>query len=302
MGRSKAWLPWLGRTMIEHVVERLRPAVDEIVVVSSATLDLPRLDARVVVDREPGRGPLAGIREGLAAARAELAFVTSTDVPFLTPEYVTRLLDHGGPVAPVAEGRTQVLSAVYPCAAWKEAEALLERGLARPLDLLEYLDYQPLVFAEGEAGEAGGTDEADETGGAGDAGGTDGAGEAGDAGGADVADEKHGAGRARPPAWRGFNTPAEYLACARSLDPHARAEIELLGRAAIGVEKRCLSLPIGTLAELLARVPSSARLLEGEDVAGTFLVSLGGRDLVRSGRVPIGPGERISVFDAQAGG
>jgi molybdopterin-guanine dinucleotide biosynthesis protein A len=276
MGRPKAWLPWLGRTMIEHVVERLRPAVDEIIVVSSATLELPRLDARIVVDREPGRGPLAGIREGLAAVtRAELAFVTSTDAPFLTPEYVTRLLDHGGPVAPVAEGRTQVLSAVYPCAAWKDAEALLEKGLARPLDLLEHLDYERIVF-EGDG--AGGSD------------------------GADRAGAKDGVGPARPPAWRGFNTPAEYLECARSVDPDARAEIELLGRAAIGVEERGLSLPIGTLAELLARVPSPVRLLEGEDVAGAFLVSLGGRDLVRSGRVPIGPGERISVFDAQAGG
>lgn len=270
MGRPKAWLPWLGRTMIEHVVERLRPAVDEIVVVSSASLELPRLDARVVVDREPGCGPLAGIREGLAAAaRSELAFVTSTDAPFLTPEYVTRLLDRGGPAAPVAEGRTQVLSAVYPCAAWKEAEALLERGLARPLDLLEHLGYERLVFDEN---------------------------------GVDGAEEADGAGPARPPAWRGLNTPAEYLECARSLDPDARAEVELLGRAAIGIEERCLSLPIGTLAELLARIPSSVRLLEGGDVAGAFLVSLGGRDLVRSGRVPIGPGERISVFDAQAGG
>jgi len=277
MGRPKAWLPWLGRTMIEHVVEGLRPAVDEIVVVSSATLELPPLDARVVVDREPGRGPLAGIREGLAAvARSQLAFVTSTDAPFLTPEYVTRLLDRGGPAAPVAEGRTQVLSAVYPCAAWKQAEALLERGLARPLDLLEQLDYEPLAFDEKDDG----------------------------------ASEERGAGRAgptmrppvRPPPWRGFNTPAEYLDCARALHPGARAEVELLGRAAIGVEERCLSLPIGTLAELLARIPAPARLLEGGDVAGAFLVSLGGRDFVRSGRVPIGPGERVSVFDAQAGG
>jgi len=279
MGRPKAWLPWLGRTMIEHVVERLRPAVDEIVVVSSATLELPRLDARIVVDREPDRGPLAGIREGLAAAaRSELAFVTSTDAPFLTPEYVSRLLDRGGPVAPMAEGRTQVLSAVYPCAAWKDAEALLERGLARPLDLLEQLDYEPLVFGEDGAEGAEGMGGRSGTGG------------------------KDGVGSARPAAWRGFNTPTEYLECARSVDPHARAEVELLGRAATGVEARCQSLPIGTLAELLARIPSPLRLLEGEDVAGAFLVSLGGRDLVRSGRVPIGPGERISVFDAQAGG
>ena len=59
MGRAKAWLPWFGRPMIEHVVDCLLPAVDEVVVVTSAELDLPPRPARVVSDRMPERGPLA---------------------------------------------------------------------------------------------------------------------------------------------------------------------------------------------------------------------------------------------------
>ena len=50
MGRAKAWLPWFGRSMIEHVVESLLPVVDEVVVVTSSELDLPFLSARVVSD------------------------------------------------------------------------------------------------------------------------------------------------------------------------------------------------------------------------------------------------------------
>jgi molybdopterin-guanine dinucleotide biosynthesis protein A len=144
MGRAKALLPWFGTTLIEHVVGRLRNCVDEVVVVTSASLDLPPLPARVVRDRRAERGPLAGIRDGLAALESdsEFAFVTSTDAPFLTERFVTRLLDREKPCAPIAEGHVQVLSAIYPRSAWALAEQLLEEGVGRPLRLLEALDYE----------------------------------------------------------------------------------------------------------------------------------------------------------------
>ncbi len=65
MGRAKACLPWRGQPMVAHIVSILRPIVDDVVVVASDALELPALDARVVRDREPALGPLAGIREGL---------------------------------------------------------------------------------------------------------------------------------------------------------------------------------------------------------------------------------------------
>ena len=144
MGRAKAWLPWCGRSMIEHVVDRLRPVVDEIIVVTSGDLSLPSLPAKIVSDRESGLGPLAGIREGLAAARSEWAFVTSVDAPFLGGAFVKALFDVGTAAAPVAEDHVQVLSAIYPRDAWKKADALLSRGVRRPRTLLEEVGYEPL--------------------------------------------------------------------------------------------------------------------------------------------------------------
>jgi molybdenum cofactor guanylyltransferase len=146
MGRPKALLPWFGRSLIEHVVERLAPCVDEVLVVRSSGLELPAsLAARVVVDREPERGPLAALRDGLAAARAELAFVTSVDAPFLSPGHIAALFaeaeGHGRATAARADGFLQVLSAVYPCAAWREADALLIEGIASPTAFLERLGF-----------------------------------------------------------------------------------------------------------------------------------------------------------------
>jgi molybdopterin-guanine dinucleotide biosynthesis protein A len=149
MGRAKAWLPWFGRTMIEHVVSCLSQAVDEIVVVTSASLELPPVaafGARVVTDREPERGPLAGIRDGIASLESdsEFVFVTSTDAPFLTDFYVSGLLDRERACAPISDGFVQVLSAVYPRGAAATAEKLLGKGVGRPLRLLEAYDFEQI--------------------------------------------------------------------------------------------------------------------------------------------------------------
>ena len=142
MGRPKAWLPWRGRPLVVLVVETLRRVVDEVVVVSSAELELPPLTARVVRDREPHRGPLAGIREGLANIEAELAFVTGTDAPFLTPVFAKTLLAFGRAAAPSANGFVQTTSAVYPRSALPRAEELIARGRLRPLYLLRAAGYR----------------------------------------------------------------------------------------------------------------------------------------------------------------
>jgi len=148
MGRDKAWLPWHGQPMIAHVVSILRPIVDELVVVASQSLELPPLDARVVRDREPARGPLAGIREGLEQIHTDLAFVTGTDAPFLSPAFVKALLACGCAAAPEIDGYVQTLSAVYPRKALERIDALLAAGRARPLQVLEESGYRKLSIDE----------------------------------------------------------------------------------------------------------------------------------------------------------
>jgi len=261
MGRPKAWLPWFGKTMVEHVVDTLLPLVDEVIVVTSESLDLPSLDATIVRDTEPERGPLAGLRDGLSAATTARIFATSTDAPWLRAAFVDELFSRGRACAPVAGGHVQVLSAVYPGEGAPLAAELLDTGRSRPLDLLEALDYEAIDAASLAS---------------------------------------VGAGASAP--WDGFNTPGAYLDAVRAVDPEARCEVELLGRAALRADEPVVSLPVGSLGDVLAALPAGADLVEGDRVARRHLVSLGGRDLVRDLTLPIGAGERISVLDAQAGG
>ncbi len=144
MGRSKAWLPWRGVPLLRFVVDQLAESVDEMLVVAAPNLDLPPVPARRVDDREPGLGPLAGIREGLASMESDSAYLTGTDSPWLSRELVEQMFRVGGAVAPVFDGHVQTLAAVYPKRGGSIATRLLLEGRRRPLDLLETLDYRRL--------------------------------------------------------------------------------------------------------------------------------------------------------------
>src|SRR5689334_3654987 len=97
MGRPKAWLPFGGELMLQRVARVLRGVVDPVVVVAAPGQDVPELPAGVAVVRDEveGRGPLQGLAAGLAAlaGKADAAYLSSCDVPFLTPGFVRRMVE-----------------------------------------------------------------------------------------------------------------------------------------------------------------------------------------------------------------
>jgi molybdopterin-guanine dinucleotide biosynthesis protein A len=122
MGESKATLEWHGSTLLRRTAGLLARAVDgAVVVVRAPGQPLPALPAGVEVVDDPveGLGPMQGIASGLAAVadRAQVAFVCSTDLPFLHPAYVRRVLaaldSDVDVVLPHAHGHRQPLAAAY---------------------------------------------------------------------------------------------------------------------------------------------------------------------------------------------
>ena len=123
MGTPKAALEWHGSTLLRRVTGLVARAVDgPVLVVGSPAQNLPALTpgVRVLDDPREGLGPLQGLAVGLAdvaAGPAGAAFVCSTDMPFLHPAFVRRVvgsLHAGVEVAmPVAHGHPQPLAAAY---------------------------------------------------------------------------------------------------------------------------------------------------------------------------------------------
>jgi molybdopterin-guanine dinucleotide biosynthesis protein A len=144
MGRPKAWLPFGGEVMLPRVVRLLGEAVAPIVVVAAPDQDVPPLPAEVAVvrDEEKGRGPLQGLAAGLTAlrGRADAAYLSSCDVPFLRPAFVRRLIELLGDRAvcvPRVGEYYHPLAAVYRLEAADAVARLLAEDRLRPFFLFE---------------------------------------------------------------------------------------------------------------------------------------------------------------------
>jgi molybdopterin-guanine dinucleotide biosynthesis protein A len=155
MGTPKAALEWHGSTLIRRTVGIIARATSgPVVVVRARGQDLPELPEGTVVAADPheGRGPLQGIAAGLAAltGRADVAFVSSTDMPFLHPAFVRRVLrtleeSEGTDVAlPVARGFKQPLAAAYRVCLAGAAERLVKEDRLRPAFLFDECQVETL--------------------------------------------------------------------------------------------------------------------------------------------------------------
>jgi molybdenum cofactor guanylyltransferase len=82
-----------GRPMIEHVIARLAPQVDEIVINANQNLEAYAQFGHAVVPDVTGgfAGPLAGLQAGLQAAKHSLVVTAPCDSPFLPQDLVRRL-------------------------------------------------------------------------------------------------------------------------------------------------------------------------------------------------------------------
>ncbi len=144
MGRPKAWLPFGDELMLPRVVRLLGEVVGPTVVVAAPEQAVPPLpaDVAVVRDEERGRGPLAGLAAGLSAlaGRADAAYLSSCDVPFLRPAFVRRLIDLLGDQAtsvPRVGGFHHPLAAVYRLEVASAVRRLLADNRLRPVFLFE---------------------------------------------------------------------------------------------------------------------------------------------------------------------
>jgi molybdenum cofactor guanylyltransferase len=149
MGTPKAALEWHGSTLLRRTVGILaRVTGGPVLVVRAPGQPLPELPPRTEVADDPqeGLGPVQALAAGLAAlaGRADVAFVCSTDLPFLHPAFVRRVLraaEEGADVGlPHARGYKQPLAASYRTSLAPVAELLVRERRLRPASLFEQCD------------------------------------------------------------------------------------------------------------------------------------------------------------------
>ena len=95
-GVDKGLVTFGGRTLVERVIERIRPQVGPLMISANRNVDAYRafgfpvlLDA--VDGLQPFPGPLAGLLAGLRAATSPWLAAVPCDAPFLPQDLVSRL-------------------------------------------------------------------------------------------------------------------------------------------------------------------------------------------------------------------
>lgn len=136
MGRDKAELPLLGRTLLQWQVEKLWAlGVGDIMISGEDCAAMP--DTRIIPDVFPHRGPLGGLHACLRAARHPQCLVLSVDVPLVPVSALAHLCrSHSGGVTVLRHAEKQEpLIGVYD-SALSEIISLIIRERGAPVRAL----------------------------------------------------------------------------------------------------------------------------------------------------------------------
>lgn len=118
MGEDKALKTFLGRPLIQRVVDRLSTIADEIIVTTNHPEDYAFLGLRPIPDLKPGRGALGGLYTAVASAAHPIVAVVACDMPFASAtllEAAGRLMvqEEADVVIPKSEQGYEPLHAIY---------------------------------------------------------------------------------------------------------------------------------------------------------------------------------------------
>ena len=92
MGENKALLQLGGDSLIGHVIRRMLPVTDELILITNSPAEYAHLDLPMQEDAVPNSGALGGVYTGLTYASHDAVFCVACDSPFLEPKLLTYLL------------------------------------------------------------------------------------------------------------------------------------------------------------------------------------------------------------------
>ena len=134
LGRSKAEEVFDGKSLIERVMERLRPLTSQFLIVTSREQsELSFTDeAEILTDLYPSKGPLVGIYTGLLASRSAHSIVVACDMPFLNIELLRHMIkltgDFDAVVPRIGEKMIEPLHAIYSKSCLDKIKTRLEHN------------------------------------------------------------------------------------------------------------------------------------------------------------------------------
>ncbi len=142
MGCDKAFLPYRGTTMAEHIAARVEAAAGSVTLAGDPER-FRGLPYPAIADLHPGNGPLGGVEAALRSSPARWNLIVACDTPSLTVEFLAWLLDSAEacgakclvPISP--SGRREPLCAVWDRSSLDAVTRALSRGVTRMTEAVE---------------------------------------------------------------------------------------------------------------------------------------------------------------------
>ena len=283
MGQAKALLPFDGEPLITHIVRSLKDIFADVVVVLAPGQDVPVLPVTFVRDEVAYQGPVSGIYHGLKAAKSDVSFVGSCDVPFLNRTLISYLCsqirDHDV-VVPYWEGRYHPLFAIYRKDVTSYLHAQLQRDELRPIFLFDKVRTRKIEEEEIRRFDPEGL------------------------------------------SFLNMNTPEDYEAALQrwrqirrtnaTEDQSIVCTVELFGVARLRAKTKAVTLELPRNADLVKvffaladRLPTlvgSVIAPDRESLVAGQACNVNGRDFIRDSTTKIHSGDRIFIVSADAGG
>lgn len=154
MGQSKALTPFLGRPLIDHLLEVVAPYADELIITTNEAHRLQYLEERypglrLVADVVNERGALPGLLTAVSNSTNDAVGVVACDMIAFSPSILTRealALQASGAdaVVPFNKGYWEPFAGVYRKSACQPVlERIVQNGSKRMRDLIEAIDCAP---------------------------------------------------------------------------------------------------------------------------------------------------------------
>jgi molybdopterin-guanine dinucleotide biosynthesis protein A len=129
MGTDKALLPYLSRSLADHVARQVRVAAGNVSLIGHPKL-YAHLGFPVYPDQCPSKGPLGGIHTALSRTAADWNLIVACDLPNVRSRELRRILQ-------AADSARDSVKCVVPCSGPKGWQPLCAAYHARCLPAVE---------------------------------------------------------------------------------------------------------------------------------------------------------------------
>ncbi len=116
MGTDKSFVPLLGKTLIQHVLDRVGSLGLPVILITNRPADYAPLGLPMFGDLLPEKGSLGGLYTAIACSPTAYTLCVACDMPFLNPALLTYLIslrEGYDVIVPRLGGFPEALHAVY---------------------------------------------------------------------------------------------------------------------------------------------------------------------------------------------